>query len=96
MSALRVGATVTDVPGLDGRWSVWSQAGEIPSGYFLAPSDQEACAVGVKYAVIRAINARASAHPVIELIRTDPPRPDLVETAERIAKERKQQRSTTR
>lgn len=96
MSTLRVGAPITSIPGLDGRWSVWSQA-DSTGGYFLVPADDDARALGVKYAVVRAINAQAVVTgPVVELIRTDPVRPDLVAAAQRIAKERRTQRSTTR
>jgi hypothetical protein len=97
MTGLKTGTTVADVPGLRGRWSVWSQAADGPATFFLIPLDDEARATGIKYAVVRALRmASELSGPVIELVRTDPTRPDLVEASQRIAKERRQQRSTAR
>lgn len=90
MTALRIGTTITDVPGLEGRWSVWSQAADAPGAFFLVPHDDPARALGVKYAVIRALNRASQTGPELNLIRTDPARPDLLDAAER------QQRSAAR
>ena len=61
-------------PRLPGRWSVWAKSGETPGAYFLVPVDDQAKAFGVKYAVIKATQKRSAAHPVITVIRTDPPK----------------------
>lgn len=82
MSALRVGSYVS-VPELDGRWSVWSMSGEAPGCYFVVPADDDARLHGVKYAVIRAINKNNEVKTWIELIRTDPHKPELLTTKEK-------------
>lgn len=77
MPALTIGATV-HLPELAGRWSVWSQAAETPGGFFIVPMDDEAKAVGAKFAVIRAKNTRTEVKPQLSLLRTDPHIPGLV------------------
>lgn len=76
MSALQVGST-TAVPELPGRWSVWSASGEAPGAHFVVPVDDEAKALGVKFASIRVTVLRGSHEPRIELLRTDPAIPGL-------------------
>lgn len=78
MGALRIGGTVR-VPGLDGRWSIWSAAADAPGAYFVTPIDDEARAVGAKFAVIRAIQRRDEGTPNLTLLRTDPHIPGLAE-----------------
>lgn len=65
-------------PPLPGRWSVWSQAGETPGGYFVTPLDDDARSVDIKYAVIRAKQLRTEPKPELTLIRTDPHKPELL------------------
>lgn len=81
MSTLHLGAKVnaadTTELGLPGTWAVWSQAADGPGAYFLIPSNDEARAFGVKYAVIRAVQKATEVDPSLSLIRTDPPRPEL-------------------
>jgi hypothetical protein len=78
MSGLPLGSRQTP-PCLDGVWVVWSKADDAPGAYFITPVDETARAVGVKYAVIRAIQSRNESRPRLSLIRTDPARPDLLE-----------------
>jgi hypothetical protein len=75
----RVHADQAQQVGLPGTWSVWSQAADSPGAYFLVPVDDDARTVGIKYAVIRAVMGRTANRPALSLIRTDPPRNDLVE-----------------
>jgi len=82
MGALKAGTPIR-VEHLPGRWSVWSEAADCPGAYFLVPLDVEAQAVGVKYAVVRVIQPRDRAFPEITILRTDPPRPDLVPIKEK-------------
>lgn len=73
--SLPAGAVVK-VEGLPGQWSVWSKAADAPGAYFVVANNEEARAVGIKYAVVRLINGR-DLLPVIELLRTDPAKPGL-------------------
>jgi hypothetical protein len=72
MGALTLG-TIIDTPDLllPGKWSVWSQAGETPGGYFMVPSDDRARDVGVKFAVIKATQRRGEPKPSLSLVRTE-------------------------
>lgn len=82
MSALRVGAGLkadqAKSINLPGSWSVWSQAGECPGGYFLTPADGDARATGLKYVVVRAAMGRSSAEPSLAIVRTDPHKPEYL------------------
>ncbi len=77
MGSLRLGQTIKP-PSLTGMWAVWSAAADAPGAYFITPVDAEARAQGIKYAVIRATQARDKAKPDLELIRTDPHIPNLI------------------
>ena len=72
MGALTLGTTI-DTPDLllPGKWSVWSQAGETPGGYFMVPADDRAREVGVKFAVIKATQKRGEPKPTLSLVRTE-------------------------
>jgi len=72
MAVLKLG-TILSPPDLAGRWSVWSQSSEAPGAYFITPADDEAKALGAKYAVIKAIARRGDFRPEIKTLRTDPP-----------------------
>lgn len=85
----RVDLEVLDFPG---RWSVWSQAADSPGAFFMVPADDDARALGLKYAVVRAISSAAAVKPVLSLVRTDPPRNDLVE-ADRERRTRQKERA---
>lgn len=74
MSALTVG-TVLELPDLPGRWSVWSPSADAPGAVFVTPTNDEARATGVKYAVVKAINKASQAKPEMTLLRTDPALP---------------------
>lgn len=76
MSLLKAGAQV-EVPELPGKWSVWSQAADAPGAYFVVPLTPPAHDMGLKYAVIRAIQKQTEPRPTIHLLRTDPHRPEL-------------------
>lgn len=69
---MKTGA-VTAVPGLPGRWSVWSKADEGPGAHFFVPVDDAARATGVKYAVVRVQKRAGEVKDVLTLLRTDPP-----------------------
>lgn len=63
MSALRIGSTI-EIPGLSGRWSVWSKADAAPSAFF-------AVAVGGHtrgYATVKATMTKGSSKPTITLL----------------------------
>lgn len=68
MSALRVGATLREVPELPGTWSVWSQSGEAAGAYFIVPADDAARSLGVKFASIKVTQKKAEPKPVITLL----------------------------
>jgi hypothetical protein len=72
MGTLTLG-TVIDTPDLllPGKWSVWSQAGETPGGYFMVPADDRARDVGVKFAVVKATLKRGEPKPALSLVRTE-------------------------
>lgn len=70
-NGLTVGARI-DVPELPGTWSVWSKASETPGAYFVAPADDTARALGVKYAVVKVTTRHDKPRPEITTIRTDP------------------------
>jgi hypothetical protein len=72
MGALTLG-TVIDTPDLllPGKWSVWSQAGETPGGYFMVPADDRVRDVGVKFAVVKATLKRGEPKPALSLVRTE-------------------------
>lgn len=82
MSHLHPGAALkrdmTEPLQLVGTWSVWSQAADCPGAYFLAPADAAARGMGLKYVVIKALMGRTAIEPKLSLIRSDPPRPDLI------------------
>ena len=59
MTALSVGQFI-EVPGLEGRWQVWSKADQGPGAYFVV---QEG-----RCATVRAKLARGEAFPKIELL----------------------------
>lgn len=66
MSALKAGSVLT-IPGLPGRWSVWSPASttDYPPGcYFVI----DAAGVRGGYAVVRAIQRRTDANLVLRLV----------------------------
>lgn len=71
MPALTVG-TVLEIPELPGRWSVWSPSADAPGAVFAVAADDTARALGVKYAVVTAIQKTTEAKPTISLLRTDP------------------------
>lgn len=77
MADLRLGISVP-VEGLTGKWVTWSKSADAPGAYFVTPGDDEARAMGLKYAVIKSVNAAAEGLPTITLLRTDPHRPDLL------------------
>lgn len=58
-------------PGLPGRWSIWSQAGDGPGAHFVVPADEAARATGVKFATVR-ITEPAGETARILLKATDP------------------------
>lgn len=61
------------LPGLAGRWSLWSDAAEGPGSKFFVPADDAARATGAKYAVVRVKYARSKPEPELRVLRTDPP-----------------------
>lgn len=65
MAALRVGQTLT-IPGLPGKWSVWSLAGGDygPGAYFVVPTGGSA----ERYEVIRATQKKNEPYPTITLL----------------------------
>lgn len=72
-SGFTIGARV-HIPELDGTWSIWSKAAEAPGAHFAIPTDDQARATGVKYAVIKTVFDKQKAKHVTQLIRTDPTR----------------------
>lgn len=58
-TALSVGQFI-EVPGLDGRWQVWSKANSGPGAYFVVKEG--------RCATIRAKMKRGEAFPTIELL----------------------------
>lgn len=82
MSTLRTGQTIRHPP-LVGTWAVWSRSGDAPGAYFVVPADKAAEGQGIKFAVIKATQRRESAIPELQLIRTDPHRPDLIPNKKR-------------
>lgn len=80
MTSFSTGARLdVAVLGLPGRWTVWSKAADAPGAYFVVPADDEAHDLGLKVAVIKAVMGRSASQPALQLIRTDPPRNDLVQ-----------------
>jgi len=69
MPTLPYGHT-TPLPGLPGRWSVWSGADVTPGGYFFVPANDEARQTGHKYVVVKVIYPRSAAHPEFKLLTT--------------------------
>jgi hypothetical protein len=59
MTALSVGQAI-EVPGLPGRWQVWSQSAEQPGAYFVVQGGQ--------VATVKARRVRGVPFPQVELL----------------------------
>jgi hypothetical protein len=59
-------------PGLPGRWTVWSGHDDCPGAHAVVPSDDEARATGIKWAVVRITQAKTASVPFVQLRRTEP------------------------
>jgi len=87
---MKVGSTIKNLDPLVGLWSAWSPAADGPGAVFLVPVDDQARAMGLKYAVVRVLVAQNASANVLTVIRTDPSRPELCGTP----KEREKKEAT--